>query len=171
MTPYPAELTCEFCADEYELKDCREATVKFFDGRPFAVLLLEAANPAIELEPTPLRPCLGAKAFPLNHAAVAAFHELDEVFFRAEDFLFEEVFFPDDAFFLEEGFFLGTFAPARRASDSPMAIACFRLVTFFFDLPLFKVPLFRSSIAFLTFSCAFFPYLAIVFSWVGHPPI
>jgi len=96
--------------------------------------------------------------------------ELD-FFLRPEDFRFEEVFFPDDAFFLEEVFFLGTFAPARRASESPIAIACFRLVTFFFDFPLFKVPLFRSSIALLTFSCAFFPYLAIVFSWVGHPPI
>jgi len=97
-------------------------------------------------------------------------HALDDFFFRDADF-FVDVFFLDDAFFLEDAFFFGTFAPARRASDSPMAIACFRLVTFFFDLPLFKVPLFRSSIAFLTFACAVFPYLAIVFSWVGHPPI
>jgi hypothetical protein len=100
-------------------------------------------------------------------------HELDEVFLRAEGFLFEEVFFPDDAFFLEEACFLGTFAPARRASESPIAIACFLLVTFFPDFPLFKVPLFRSCMTFLTFACALFPYLAIVFSRVGYagPPI
>jgi hypothetical protein len=97
------------------------------------------------------------------------YHELDEVFFRAEGFLFVELFFPDDAFFLEETFFLGTFAPARRASESPIAMACLRLVTFFPDFPLFKVPLFRSSMTFLTFACAFFPYLAIVFSWAGMP--
>lgn len=97
-------------------------------------------------------------------------HEVDEVFFRAEDFFFEEGFFPDDAFFLEAAFFLGTFAPARRASESPMAIACFRLVTFFPDFPLFKVPLFRSCITVLTFACAFFPYLGIVFSWAGTRP-
>jgi hypothetical protein len=100
-------------------------------------------------------------------------HELDEVFFRTEDFFFEEALFLVDAFFLEEAFFLGTFAPARRASESPMAIACFRLVTFFPDFPLFKVPLFRSCMTFLTFACAFFPYLAIVFSWEAYtgPPI
>ena len=96
--------------------------------------------------------------------------ELD-FFFRPEDFLFEEVLFPDAPFFLEDAFFLGTFAPARRASERPIAIACFRLVTFFFDFPLFNVPLFRSSIAFLTFACAVSPYLAIVSSWIGHPPI
>jgi hypothetical protein len=28
-------------------------------------------------------------------------------------------------------FFAGTFAPARRASERPIAIACFRLFTFF----------------------------------------
>ena len=113
----------------------------------------------------------GAQRSPLSTRQAPRSQELDDFFLRPEDFLLDEVFFPDDAFFLDEAFFLGTFAPARRASDSPIAIACFRLVTFFFDLPLFNVPLFRSSIAFLTFSCAFFPYLAIVFSWVGLPPI
>ena len=62
-------------------------------------------------------------------------------------------------FFL--AFLPGTFPPARRASDSPMAMACFRLVTFFPERPLFKVPLLRSRIALLTFSAAFLPYLAI----------
>jgi hypothetical protein len=47
--------------------------------------------------------------------------------------------------------FRGTLAPARRASESPMAIACLRLVTFFPERPLFKVPRLRSCIALLTF--------------------
>jgi hypothetical protein len=59
-------------------------------------------------------------------------------------------------------FWRGTLAPARRASERPIAIACFRLVTFLPDRPLFKVPLLRSCIALLTFCCAFFPYLAMV---------
>jgi hypothetical protein len=63
-------------------------------------------------------------------------------------------FFPDD-------FLRGTFPPARRASDKPMATACFRLVTFFPDRPLLSVPFLRSCIARLTFCDAFFPYLAI----------
>lgn len=66
---------------------------------------------------------------------------------------------PQRYFFL--AFLPGTFPPARRASDSPMAMACFRLVTFFPERPLFKVPLLRSRIALLTFSAAFLPYLAI----------
>src|SRR5881394_4054323 len=70
-----------------------------------------------------------------------------------DDFFFEDFFFED--------FFLGTLPPSFRASDSPIAIACFLLVTFLPDLPLFKVPSLRSCIAFLTFFCAFFPYFAI----------
>jgi hypothetical protein len=42
--------------------------------------------------------------------------------------------------------------PSRRASESPMAMACFRLVTFFPDFPLFSVPCLRSCIAFSTLS-------------------
>src|SRR5918994_2870771 len=75
----------------------------------------------------------------------------DDLFF--EDFFFEDLFFED--------FFFGTLPPSFRASDSPMAIACFLLVTFLPDLPLFNVPSLRSCIAFSTFSCAFLPYLAI----------
>jgi hypothetical protein len=56
----------------------------------------------------------------------------------------------------------GTLPPARRASERPMAIACFRLVTFFPDRPLFKDPLLRSCITLLTFSCVFLPYLAML---------
>jgi hypothetical protein len=58
-------------------------------------------------------------------------------------------------------FFAGTLPPARRASDSPIAIACLRLFTVFPERPLFNVPRLRSCIAFFTLLCAFFPYLAI----------
>jgi hypothetical protein len=63
-------------------------------------------------------------------------------------------------FFFPEDFFrrLGTFAPARRASDRPMAIACLRLVTFFPERPLRSVPRLRSRMTCLTLRCAFFPY-------------
>jgi len=54
----------------------------------------------------------------------------------------------------------GTFPPARRASDNPIAIACLRLVTFRPEL-LRSVPRLRSCIARLTFCDAFFPYFAI----------
>src|SRR5580698_7368014 len=52
-----------------------------------------------------------------------------------------------------QAFFLrfGTFAPARRASDSPIAIACLRDFTFLPDLPLRRVPAFRSCMALSTF--------------------
>lgn len=69
----------------------------------------------------------------------------------------------DDLFrvvFLRDVFFFGTFAPAFRASDKPMAIACLRLVTFL-PLPLRNVPRFFSRITFSTFFDAFFEYFAI----------
>jgi len=55
----------------------------------------------------------------------------------------------------------GTFAPARRAWERPIATACLRLVTRLRERPLFNVPRFRSCIARSTFCDAFFPYLAI----------
>src|SRR5262245_14210610 len=55
--------------------------------------------------------------------------------------------------------FRGTLPPARRASASPIAIACLRLVTFLPELPLRSVPRFRSRITFSTFCEAFLPYL------------
>ena len=55
-------------------------------------------------------------------------------------------------------------APFRRASDSPIAIACFRLVTRFPERPLRKVPRFRRRIALSTVFWAFLPYRAIVSS-------
>jgi hypothetical protein len=96
--------------------------------------------------------------------------ELPRSYFFDERFLvdrflverfFEERFF--DPFFdpFLEPFFAGTFPPSLRASESPIAIACFLLVTFLPDRPLFSVPRFRSCIAFSTFSPAFFPYLGI----------
>src|SRR4051812_42569351 len=80
--------------------------------------------------------------------------------FRVDDFDRDD---PRDADFLRDDdfFFLpaeGTLPPSRRASDSPMAIACFRLVTFLPDRPLFSVPSLRSCIARSTFCDAFFPY-------------
>ena len=94
------------------------------------------------------------------HFAPGLFYFFDADFF--EDLFFDDFF--DD--FLEDFLdpFFGTFAPALRASDKPMAIACFLLVTFLPDLPLFSFPRLRSCIAFSTLSCAFLPYLAI-----AHP--
>jgi hypothetical protein len=57
-------------------------------------------------------------------------------------------------------FFFGTFAPFLRASDSPIAIACFWLVTFLPDLPLLSVPFFFFLTARLTELLAFLLYLA-----------
>jgi hypothetical protein len=69
------------------------------------------------------------------------------------DFLLLE----EDFLLLADDFLLGTLAPAFRASESPIAIACLRLLTFFPDRPFFNVPAFRSCIAFLTLLCAFLP--------------
>jgi hypothetical protein len=66
--------------------------------------------------------------------------------------------FPRFAGFLRERVRrLGTLPPARRACDSPIAIACYLLFTFLPDPPLFRVPRLRSFIAFLTFVDAFLP--------------
>jgi hypothetical protein len=54
--------------------------------------------------------------------------------------------------------FFGTFCPAARASDSPIAIACLRLLTVLPDRPLFKVPALRFFIARPTLAAAFFEY-------------
>ena len=58
--------------------------------------------------------------------------------------------------------FLGTFAPAARASDRPIAIACLRLLTFRPERPLLNVPRLRSRIARPTFADAFFEYLRAI---------
>jgi hypothetical protein len=64
----------------------------------------------------------------------------------------------DCYFFFELPRFRGTFAPDFLASDSPIAIACFRLVTFLPERPERSVPRLRSCIARLTLLWAFFPY-------------
>lgn len=56
-----------------------------------------------------------------------------------------ELFF-FDAFF-EVDFFSGTFAPSARASDSPIAMACFRLFTLFPLRPDFNSPRLYSCIS------------------------
>jgi hypothetical protein len=64
-------------------------------------------------------------------------------------------FFAD--FFAET--FFGTFLPSALASDSPIAIACLRLVTFLPERPLFSVPALRFFIARSTSAEAFLEYL------------
>ena len=48
-------------------------------------------------------------------------------------------------------FFFGTFLPSRRASESPMAMACFGLVTFLPLRPDLSLPCFISLISVSTF--------------------
>jgi hypothetical protein len=108
-----------------------------------------------------------------RHPARYDFFLLDEDFAFAEDFRLAEGFRVDVARFLAAGFlldedfflldndFLGTLPPAFLASDSPIAIACLRLLTFFPERPLLSVPALRSCIAFLTLLCAFSPYFAM----------
>jgi hypothetical protein len=57
----------------------------------------------------------------------------------------------------------GTLAPFSRASDKPMATACFGLVTFFPERPDLSFPSFISCIACPTDFCAVFEYFAITF--------
>ncbi|HLK87941.1 MAG TPA: hypothetical protein VKT27_15665 [Candidatus Binataceae bacterium] len=52
----------------------------------------------------------------------------------------------------------GTLPPERRVSESPIAIACLRLFTFFPDLPDLSLPRFISCIARPTFCEALRPY-------------
>jgi len=55
--------------------------------------------------------------------------------------------------------FFGTLAPFFRASESPIAIACFLLLTFLPDPPLLSVPAFRFFMARPTFFAAPLEYL------------
>lgn len=73
-------------------------------------------------------------------------------------------------FFFAAFFFRGTFAPSFLASESPMAIACFLLVTFFPLLPDFNLPSFCSCNAFFTFFRAFFEYFAIMIGFIVLRP-
>jgi hypothetical protein len=65
------------------------------------------------------------------------------------------------AFFLD-AFFFGTFLPLARASESPIAIACLRLLTLRPDRPLFNVPALRFFIARLTSPDAFLEYFRAI---------
>jgi hypothetical protein len=58
--------------------------------------------------------------------------------------------------------FFGTFAPLLRASESPMAIACLRLLTFLPERPLLSLPRLYSCIALLTLRFDVLPYLAML---------
>jgi hypothetical protein len=60
--------------------------------------------------------------------------------------------------FLRFATFFGTFAPAALASESPIAIACLRLLTFRPERPLRSVPALRFFIARPTLADAFFEY-------------
>src|SRR5882672_6874065 len=74
-------------------------------------------------------------------------------------------FFDDLRFDFLAVFFFGTFFPSFRASESPIAIACLRLLTFLPERPLFKVPALRFFIARLTLAAAPLEYFrAIGFS-------
>ena len=68
-------------------------------------------------------------------------------------------------------FFFGTFSPARRASDKPMAIACFRLLIVLPELPLFKVPALRSCIVLATFFEAALEYLRAITASFDCKPV
>jgi len=59
-------------------------------------------------------------------------------------------------------FFAGTFFPSFRASERPIAIACFLLLTFLPDPPLFNVPFFRLCNARATFFVAAFEYFRAI---------
>jgi hypothetical protein len=54
--------------------------------------------------------------------------------------------------------FFGTFCPAARASERPIAIACLRLLTVRPERPLFNVPALRFFIARSTVADAFAEY-------------
>jgi hypothetical protein len=61
-----------------------------------------------------------------------------------------------------QSFLGGTFSPALRAFDSPIAIACFLLFTFL-PLPLFSLPSFISFISVSTLLLAPLLYLRVLF--------
>ncbi len=68
----------------------------------------------------------------------------------------------------EDDFRLGTLAPERRASDSPMAIACLRLLARLPARPLFSLPRLYSCIALPTFFLELVLYFAMVAPLAVH---
>ena len=90
--------------------------------------------------------------------------EREDLLLERDDLLLADDFFDPpffEALFLDALFFFGTFAPFFRASDKPIAIACFLLFTVLPDLPDLSLPRFFSCMALSTFFCATFEYLAI----------
>jgi hypothetical protein len=90
--------------------------------------------------------------------------------FFALRFDFLAVFFFFAAFFLEALF--GTFLPSALASESPIAMACLRLVTLRPERPLFNVPALRFFITRSTSADAFLEYFRaframIILPWTG----
>ena len=73
-------------------------------------------------------------------------------------YFFDDLRFDFFAVFFLPVFFFGTFFPSALASESPIAIACLRLLTFLPDRPLFSVPALRFFIARSTLADAFFEY-------------
>lgn len=99
--------------------------------------------------------------------------EMPELFFRPGLFFVElrelllrcdlEVlllFFERLPLLRDEDLRAGTFAPSFRASESPIAMACLRLFTFF-PLPLRSLPCFIACISSWTLLCAFGPYFLL----------
>jgi hypothetical protein len=97
----------------------------------------------------------------------------DDLLLVEDDPLFEDELFaeldllPDDLeLLLFDSAFLGALSPSARASESPIAMACLRLVTFLPLPPLFSLPCCISCIALCTFSPAALLYFAMVLSLV-----
>jgi hypothetical protein len=70
-----------------------------------------------------------------------------------------------------QALFAGTFFPALRASDNPIAIACFLLVTFLPLRPLFNFPCFIARISLSTLFPAAGEYLRVDFLAVVFSPL
>jgi hypothetical protein len=85
---------------------------------------------------------------------------------RSRLYLFDFRFFEALRFFellrFFADFFGGTFLPSRRASDSPIAIACLRLLTLRPERPLLSVPDLRFFIARPTLADAFLEYFRAI---------
>jgi hypothetical protein len=92
--------------------------------------------------------------------------------FFARRFDFFAVFFFFAAFFFAAFFFeafFGTFLPSARASDSPIAIACLRLVTLRPERPLFNVPALRFFITRSTSADALLEYFRAFRAMINLP--
>lgn len=100
---------------------------------------------------------------PLSYFFFDFDEDFDAVFFA--DVFFDAAFFDEDffaaVFFAADFFAGGTLPPFSLASESPMAMACLLLVTFWPEL-LFSVPFFFLCIALSTRLLAAFPYFEAI---------